>query len=176
MGNLSTSDRRFDKPAVDALVDLLNHSNKSFIRYGEIEADLVMALEQAETLPVNTKVRIRLKDAPVNAPSTIVAYQRLSLEEFIPSPTMFVFVDSMPTQSLFDQLRTHYGVWLTPQDTQLTVGPANEEGVRVVGFQPRADHFVWHSGVEILAGPEEHLQRLIPENRLDGFTREALTA
>lgn len=174
MGNLSSTDRRFDKPALDALVDLLNYTNKSHIRYGEIDADQIVEIEPAEALPVNTKVRIRLKDAPVNAPSTTVAYRRLSLEEYVPTPVFFIFTDEMPTSVLFSQLREHHGVNLTPEDTEVTIGPADSEGIRTVTFLPRVDHFVWCAGLSVQAGPEDHLRRLIPATALEGFTRDQL--
>ena len=175
MGNPSPTDRRFDKPSLDALVDLINQTNKTHIRYGEIDADQVVALEVADDSPVNTKVRIRLKGAHENAPSTEVAYKRLSLEEYIPSPIMFVYSEGMSLSVLFEQLRLVYGVHLTEEDTQITFGPLASDGSRVVSFEPNADHLVWLDGLSLIAGPSDHIGQVIPVNLLAGFTREQLS-
>ncbi len=175
MGNLSDTDRRFDKPALDALVDLLNHSNKSHIRYGEISADDLQRIDGMEAVPVNTSVRIRLKDAPENAPSTTVAYQRLDLGEFVGETVFFTYLDGMSTSVLYEQLRQYHGVYLTPEDSSLVLGQVDADGLRTVTFVPKDEHFVWQGQLTVEAGPQDHLRGLIAENELNGLTREDLT-
>lgn len=176
MGTLSSTDRRFDKPALDALVDLLNHSNKSHIRYGEISADNVESIVGLEAIPVNTSVRIRLKDAPENAPSTTVAYQRLDLGDFVDEAAFFTYLDGMSVALLYEQLRQFHGVYLTPEDSSLILGQVDADGLRTVTFVPHDGHFVWYGQLTVEAGPQDHLRGLIVENQLNGFTREALAS
>lgn len=176
MGNPSNIDRRFDKPAIDALVDLLNASNKSHIRYGEIEADQVTPMLGLESADINTSVRIRLAGAQEGSPSSTVHYWRQALDAFILVPTFLIYVEGQPTSVLFDQLRQFHGVWLTPEDTTLMIGEAGPEGMRVVTFVPQIDHMVWRGSLAVEAGPMGHLRSVIVENEVEGFTREAIVA
>lgn len=176
MGNPSNTDRRFDKPAIDALVDLLNASNKSHIRYGEITADRVTPLIGFEGAGVNTSVRIRLTGSDADAPTSTVTYSRLSLDEYVPVPALFTYAETMPITVLFDQLRLLHGVVLSPEDSHVSIDSSSENEIRYVTFIPRINHLVWRGSLTVETAPLGHLRGMIPENEIEGFMREAVVA
>lgn len=171
MGNPSPTDRRFDKPSLESLVDLINSSNKTYIKYGEIEADQITPIEGSESVLWNTTARIRLAGAEEDAPYTTMTYGRLDISEYLPEPDDFTYEGVADAATLFEQLRTKHHVQLSENDCTLVISGLDVNGGRTITFAPNADHPVW-TGVLIVTVPPPPPLELI----YDGFTLLQLQA
>lgn len=185
---------RFDKPPIDAVVDLINFSNKTHIGYGEIEVDRIVPLpaDFSQHAQVNTSARIRMKGARPNAPSSTVTYSRWDIDEYVgswlndqcllranpelmlPEKRFLKFESSDPLDVLYDQLLSLYGIKMEPEDSTVVIGPADPEGVHLVTFVPAMDHLVWIGQVVFEAGPANHIKGLIRQNELSGIDPDQL--
>lgn len=167
---------RFDKAPADAVVDLINYSNKAHIPYGEIEVDRVTALPEIfqQSVQVNTSARIRMRGASADAPSSTVLYSRLDIADHVGQSDFFRFSPEDPTETLYQQLLERHGILLSPQDSTLMIGPGSSEGVHVITFVPASDHPVWIGELVLEAGPQDHIKNLVKEGELDGLTRDQL--
>lgn len=150
MGNPTPPDLRFDKPTLESLVDLINFSNKSYIKYGEIEADQVTPDVESESELLNTTVRIRLAGAGEGAPYSTMTYGRLDLSQYLSAPGKFVYNETTSTAELFEQLRQLHHVWLSEEVTTIIIGEINVDGFRPIAFIPNLDHMVWMGQLVIM--------------------------
>lgn len=111
-------DRRFDKPGHESLVDLINDSNKTYIKPGEIEGDQITAVEGLP-LGLNTSVRIRLKGAKEGAPSSTLFYRRLDIGKYLADRGPFPYDlerEDKDQQEILDAIKAQYGVELSLED------------------------------------------------------------
>lgn len=114
-------DRRFDKPGHESLVDLINESNKTHIKPGEIEGDQITEVVGLP-LGLNTSVRIRLKGAKEGAPSSILHYRRLNLATYMAGRGPFPYdldQDDKDQQEILDAVKAQYGVQFDLTDVGL---------------------------------------------------------
>jgi hypothetical protein len=150
MGNPSPTDRRFDKPSLESLVDLINRSNKTYIKYGEIEADQITPIEGSESVLWNTTARIRLAGAEVDAPYTTMTYGRLDISEYLPEPEDFTYEGLADAVTLFEQLHAKHHIQLNEDDCALVIGGLEVDGSRVITFSPNPDHPVWTGQLSVI--------------------------
>ncbi|QVD49371.1 hypothetical protein LUCX_301 [Xanthomonas phage vB_XciM_LucasX] len=169
MGNPAPTDRRFDKPTHESLIDLINYSNKSYIGYDEIEADQITPVNGG-SVSINTSVRIRLKGAAENAPYAIMRYARLDLSEYIPNPEDFRFDSMVDADSVFAQLKALHHIQLSELDCAVVIGEILSDGTREITFLPFAGHPVWIGELTVKGVPTNHLANTMAEGDLDGFT------
>lgn len=174
MGNPSPTDRRFDKPSLESLVDLINRSNKTYIKYGEIVADQVTPIEGSESELWNTTVRVRLAGAGEGAPSAIMTYGRLDIGEYLPETDFFLYSGPTDFAGLLTQLKEKYHIQLSDDECTITIESPNDDGTRNVRFTPNAGHMVWTGELAVLAIPSNHISNQILDFTLGGFTLEQL--
>lgn len=172
MGNPPPTDRRFDKPASESLVDLINFSNKTYIQYGEIEGDQVAPFAGGALF--NTSVRICLAGMSLSGPHSKMTYGRLDIGEYLPEPELFTYDTVADASTLFQQLRDLHHICLDGDDCKIIIGEVSSEGVRSIVFIPKADHYVWTGQLVVKAAMKNHLQRYITERDLLGFSRPQL--
>lgn len=176
MSNPVSTDRRFDKPTIESLVDLINLSNRTYIRYDEIEIVDVVPIAGSETELYNTTVTVKLAkrtNSPILGPMT---YGRLDIAQYIPYPLPFEYDGAGDPDMLFDQLRALHHVWLSPDDSEVVLSEVNLDGSRSVSFRPKPDHPVWTGVLEVVAVPSNHLELLMPVSNLNGFDLNQLNA
>lgn len=114
-------DRRFDKPGHESLVDLINESNKTHIKPGEIEGDQITAVDGLP-LDLNTSVRIRLKGAKEGAPSSTLHYRRLDIGKYMAGRGPFPYDldrEDKDKQEILDAIKAQYKVELSASDVGL---------------------------------------------------------
>lgn len=174
MGNPTPTDRRFDKPTLESLVDLLNRSNRTFIKYGEIQADQVLPLQGSASVLWNTTVRVRLAGAEEGAPYSIMTYGRLDLAEYLPEPEFFVYDGLGDAATLFEQLQALHHIRLTEDDCTVVIGQLETDGSRLITFAPKEDHLIWTGELTVVGRPQDHIGDVIVDVIYDGFTLEQL--
>lgn len=176
MGNPRPMDRRFDKPAMESLVDLINKSNKSYIPQGSIDADRVTPVPSDDPKLYNTSVRVCLKGTLATGPYSTMTYARLDISEYLPFPDFFHFEDADDTNSLFQQLREKHHIWLSGEDCAVVIGPRGTNGLRTITFVPMIGHYVWTGQLTVEAGSLNHIGNEIAYTDLTGLTLGQLTA
>ncbi len=169
MGNPLPTDRRFDKPALQSMVDLINFSNKSHIPYDQIEADQITPIPGSESELLNTTVRIRLAGAGESGPHVVLSYGRLDIGEYIPFPHLFQYTDLADAATLFDQLKQRHFIEVSADDCTVIIGERGLDGLRLITFRPKPDHMVWTGELVVSAAPSGHLALDIPNSQLQGF-------
>lgn len=131
-------DRRFDKPGHDSLVDLINDSNKTYIKPGEIEADQITAVEGLP-LGLNTSVRIRLKGAKEGAPSSLLYYRRLDFATYLGGRGPFPYdldAEEKDQLEILAVIKSHYGVELKLTDVGLIYNYASDGDYLILRAMP----------------------------------------
>ncbi len=176
MGNPLPSDRRFDKPPLDSLVDLLNKSNKTYLVYGTIAADRVQPVASDTPELYNSSVRICLPGMEAVGPYSRMTYARLDIGEYVPVPDFFNYVEGDQIGSLFTQLREKHRIWLTGEDCAVVIGDHDENSLRTITFVPKDGHLVWTGVLKVQAGALNHIGKEIRHTEMLGFTIEQLTA
>lgn len=174
MGNPSPTDRRFDKPSMESLVDLINHSNKTFIQYGEIEADEITPIEGSDSALWNTTAQIRLAGTGDGAPSATMTYGRLDISQYLPAPASFVYDDDTDTANLLLQLKTLHHIQLTENDCTIQLSAADEFGARTIFFIIRSQQPVWTGMLVVQAYPTGYVPPTVINLTYDGFTLDQL--
>lgn len=174
MGNPVPTDRRFDKPTLESLVDLINRSNRTYIRYGEIQADQVTPIQGSESELWNTTVRVRLAGAGEGAPYSIMTYGRLDISEYLPEPALFVYDGTSTVATLLQQLRDLHHIVLDEADCTVVIESPETDGTRRIAFIPNSNHLVWTGELEVIGAPSDHLANVIIDLTYDGFTLQQL--
>ncbi len=169
MGNPLPTDRRFNKPAFESMVDLINFSNKTFIGYDQIEADQILPIPGSESELLNTTVRIRLAGAGEDAPAMVLNYGRLDIGDYIPNPYIFNYANLADAGTLFDQLKQKHFIEVSADDCTVIIGELGGDGLRSITFRPKPDHMVWTGELAVQAAPLDHLAQQIPTSELEGF-------
>lgn len=176
MGNPLPSDRRFDKPPLESLVDLINKSNKTYIPQGSIAADQVVDVPTNDPELYNASVRIFLPGMQATGPYSTMTYARLDIGDYLPYPDFFNYVEGDDTGSLFRQLRGRHHIWLSGEDCAVVIGDHDTYGLRHITFIPKDGHFVWTGVLKVQAGAINHVGKEIRETDLPGLTLAQLTA
>lgn len=176
MGNPPPTDRRFNKPAFESMVDLINFTNKTFIRYDQIEADQIAPIPGSESEKLNSTVRIRLAGTGENTPTTKLNYGRLDIGDYIPFPLLFHYETLADAVTLLDQLKELHHIQLEADDCVLVIGERGLDGLRFVTFRPKTDHMVWLGELTVYAAATSHLANVIPERELPGLTLAQVAA
>lgn len=176
MGNPPPTDRRFNKPAFESLVDLINFSNKTFIGYDQIEADQIAPIPGSESEKLNTSVRIRLAGTGENTPTTKLNYGRLDIGDYIPFPLLFHYEMLADAVTLLDQLKELHHIQLDADDCILIIGERGPDGLRLITFRPKVGHMVWTGELTVSGAATSHLANVIPERELEGLTLAQVTA
>lgn len=176
MGNPLPTDRRFDKPTMESLVDLLNKSNRTYIPYGSIAADQVTPVATNDPELYNSSVRIYLPGTLATGPFSTMTYARLDIGEYLPFPAFFHFVEGDDTSALFLQLRVLHHIWLSGQDCAVVIGDYDDDGLRYISFIPKEGHLVWTGVLKVQAGAINHIAKEIRSTDLPGLTLDQLTA
>lgn len=158
MSNPPITDRRFDKSALDSLVDLINFSNKTYIKYGEIEVAEIRPLVVEAGALYNTVAVVRLAGAGDSEPTVPLGYGRLDIGEYLPEPVTFNYSGLADAVTLFDQLRSLHHIQLDGNDCAVIIGELEESGFRHITFRPKDDHLVWVGELTVQAGPSPNPQ------------------
>lgn len=175
MGNTIPTDRRFDKPALESVVDLINKSNKTYIRYGEIEVVRVLPIEGQLDELYNSTVDIRLSGAGEDAPSVRMTYGRLDIGDYLSQPMIFQYVAPVDVDTLLAQLQQLHFIELAVEDCLVEVEEANDDGLYAITFTPKSDHMVWTGQLLVWGAPAGHLGTEIATTFLSGFTLQQLS-
>jgi hypothetical protein len=174
MGNTIPTDRRFDKPALESVVDLINTSNKTYIKYGEIEVVRVLPIEGRADELYNSTIDICLADAGEDAPVVRMTYGRLEIGDYLSQPRIFQYSGLEDVDTLLPQLQLLHYIELAEEDCMVDVDVIDEDGLYAITFTPKADHMVWTGQLLVWGAPEGHIGAEIPMTFLSGFTLQQL--
>lgn len=170
MGNQLPTDRRFDKPAFESMVDLLNRSNKTYIQYDEIEVVAVSRIAGSDDALFNSTVDIKLAGTDEDAPVVRMTYGRLDISEFLNEPNIFRYNGLVDADSILVQLKAMHLIELSELDCTLQFAEIDVDGLSPITIVPKPDHMVWTGELLIFGAPDGHIALSIPDTYLDGFT------
>ena len=165
---------RFNKPAHEAVVDLINQANSTFFKYDELdlsEPRVLVVVEDPESTvtPSNTEIDVSFVTSPDR--KVTLQYRRLDLMKFVGDDRLLIvttYENSINDALAF--LSTKYKTLFPEDECVLYVSPLNEDGSWTVTVTPLPNHFVWTGEVEILAVPNDWVRFQITETELDGLS------
>jgi hypothetical protein len=149
MSNPISTDRRFNKPTLESLVDLINFSNKTFIQYDQIEIISVEPINDSVDEYLNTIVVVRPAGTVDQASLASMSYGRLNLGNYLPEPNLFQYNGVEDDTALFQQLRQLHYIWLNADDCDIVISQIAPNGLRKISFIPKSDHPVWIGLLEV---------------------------
>ena len=164
---------RFNKPAHEAVVDLINQANSTFFKYDELvinEPRVLVVEEDPEStvLPSNTEIDVSFVTSPDR--TLTLQYRRLDLMKFVGDDRLLIVTTyENSIEDALSFLRTKYQTLLPEDECVLYVSPVNEDGSWTVTVTPLPTHFVWTGELEILAVPNDWSGFTITQTEMDGL-------
>lgn len=153
---------RFDKPAKDAVVDLINKHNSTFFEYGELTLVSITALPPPPPAAVltaaNTVVEVR-QASDEDGPTAHLKYHRLDITRYL-APGPHYFPASVPNaaEQALAYLDEFKSIWIAPDEATIVVNPdATDDGSFEVLITPVTDNPVWRGELRLNAVPGNHL-------------------
>ena len=157
---------RLDKPAREAVIDLINKHNSTFFEYGElnlIQFDVLPAVPESQRwIAANTEVHV--SQAGVEAsPVAVLRYHRLDLDRYLgPGPLYFVGTPAEVLANVQQFMDDEMHVQMAQEEIILEFDPEmqNDESY-IVTLRAVENNPVWQGQLELrMVEDDTHLGRL----------------
>ena len=162
---------RFDKPANEAVVDLINQSNSTSLEYNQLTVGTPVVRDPIEH-GRNTRIEVTLMEGEVSIGTANLYYNRLDFAKYIgPLPVYVQTIEMEALQATLDRLNELFHInidadqcvidWLLEEATVDETWP--------ILVNPNDDHLVWVGQALVYAVPENHIALALPVQILTGL-------
>lgn len=168
---------RFNKPAVEAVIDLINQSNSTNLEYSQLTVGAPVVVYPASA-GRNTRIACTLMDREDPKGTANLYYNRLDLAKYIgPLPVYVEATEFTAPQAAIDILNSlfHIGIGETQASFDWLLDEPDVNGCWPVVVDPLDEHLIWIGTALVYAVPTGHIALALPNQLLPGLTAADLT-
>ncbi len=157
------SDRRFNKPAPQSVIDLINGTYSTQFGYTDLDVNNPTAYpaERVTDTSLNTVIQARWRRGEDNfSEASELHYRRLHIGRYLDHLPRFYGQGQTQNDParLLEHLREEFLIEIAAEECEISFADTlNEDGSLSVILTPVVAHLVWIGEVEFFAVPDDHI-------------------